>query len=237
MREIVLSACQPYFAPFPAFFQRAHHSDIFLVLDDVQFPRGTTWVSRNRFKAHFGTLWITIPVWKKGLGLQRMDQVRIANEGRWPYKYFHTLTSAYGRAPYLHEHLGILERMFSGEFERLLDLNMMLIAYLFRHLNIEADLTLSSELHLRGRGTSRLVEACKKTGATHFMAQRAAMKSIDPRPFTEAGVALDFMPPARPVYPQLWGDFLTNLSAFDLLLNCGPKSHDILFRKETRSGH
>jgi len=26
----------------------------------------------------------------------------------------------------------------------------------------------------------------------------------------------------------LWGDFIANLSAFDLVLNCGPKAHDIL---------
>ena len=35
----------------------------------------------------------------------------------------------------------------------------------------------------------------------------------------------DFRPP---VYPQLWGDFIYNLSALDLLLNCGPKSREIV---------
>ena len=31
-----------------------------------------------------------------------------------------------------------------------------------------------------------------------------------------------------PIYPQLWGAFRANLSALDLLCNCGLKSHDIL---------
>ena len=35
----------------------------------------------------------------------------------------------------------------------------------------------------------------------------------------------DFRPP---VYPQLWGDFIYNLSVLDLLLNCGPKSREIV---------
>ena len=31
-----------------------------------------------------------------------------------------------------------------------------------------------------------------------------------------------------PVYPQLWGGFIPNLSTLDLILNCGPKARDIL---------
>jgi hypothetical protein len=31
----------------------------------------------------------------------------------------------------------------------------------------------------------------------------------------------------------LWGDFIYNLSALDLLLNCGPKSRDIVLGKFT----
>ncbi|MFW6138080.1 MAG: WbqC family protein [Spirochaetota bacterium] len=32
-----------------------------------------------------------------------------------------------------------------------------------------------------------------------------------------------------PVYPQLWGELIYNLSTLDLLLNCGgPKSREII---------
>ncbi len=32
----------------------------------------------------------------------------------------------------------------------------------------------------------------------------------------------------HPVYPQLYGDFIPNLSLLDLLFNCGPDSLKIL---------
>ena len=73
---MILSTSQPYFSPFPGFFLKAFLSDIFVILDEVQFPRGTTWLTRNRFKNDQGTLWMTVPVWKKGLGLQKIKEER-----------------------------------------------------------------------------------------------------------------------------------------------------------------
>jgi hypothetical protein len=72
---MVISTSRPYFAPFPGFFSRIYHCDVFIILDNVQFPRGTTWITRNRFKNDQGILWMTVPVWKKGLGLQKINDV------------------------------------------------------------------------------------------------------------------------------------------------------------------
>jgi hypothetical protein len=32
----------------------------------------------------------------------------------------------------------------------------------------------------------------------------------------------------HPVYPQLWGDFLSHMSAIDLLFNCGDTSLEMI---------
>jgi hypothetical protein len=111
---MIISANQPYFAPYPGFFVKALLSDVLVILDEVQFPHGTTWISRNRFKYDQGELWLTIPVWKKGLGDQWINQVRICYEGRWLHKHLESLKTAYGNAPYLSEHLGFLEELLSS---------------------------------------------------------------------------------------------------------------------------
>ncbi len=72
---MMISVNQPYFFPFVSFFYKAYLSDNFVILDDVQFPRGTTWITRNRFKNSQGNLWMTVPVIKKGLGLQKINAV------------------------------------------------------------------------------------------------------------------------------------------------------------------
>jgi len=225
---MILSAHQPYFAPFPGFFYKAFMSDLFVMLDDVQFPQGTTWISRNRFKSHQGALWITVPVWKKGMGLQKISEVRICHEGRWAKKHVESLKTAYRKAPYLAEHLGFLEEMFSEKNEKLMDLNLALIQYLMKALDIQARTVLLSDLNVPSSGSRRLVDVCKKLGASQFIAQTPAKKFIDEKLFLDAGVELSFFNPPAPIYPQLWGDFIANLSVFDLVLNCGPKAHDIL---------
>jgi hypothetical protein len=225
---MILSASQPYFAPFPGFFYKAWMSDLFVILDDVQFPQGTTWISRNRFKSHQGTLWITVPVWKKGLGLQKVREVRICHEGRWAKKHLESLKTAYRKAPYLPEHLEFLEQLFSEKHEMLSELNLAVIHYLMRVLSIKTKLALLSDLNVPSTGNRRLVDLCTKLGASRFLAQSPAKKFLDERSFHDAGIEMTYVDPPVPIYPQLWGNFIANLSAFDLILNCGPKALDIL---------
>lgn len=225
---MILSVYQPYFAPYSGFFYKAFRSDLFVLLDEVQFPQGTTWVSRNRFKNHQGTLWITIPVWKKGLGLQKINEVKICHEGRWHKKHMESLKSAYARAPYFADHLDFLTEMFSDKFESLVDLNLAVIKYLMRALRVETRTVCLSELGISSTGAKRIAEVCQRTGASRFLAQSAAKKYLDEKLFLEAGIELSFFTPPSPIYPQLWGDFISNLSVFDLVFNCEPKAHDIL---------
>lgn len=225
---MILSANQPYLFPFPGFFYKAFLSDILVILDDVQFPQGTTWLTRNRFKNDQGSLWMTVPVWKKGLGLQKIKEIRICREGRWAEKHLASLKRAYAKAPYLTEHLDFLERVFSSEFEMLTELNLTIIDHLLKHLHIDRKSILLSELRIEETGNRLLIEICRKVGADSFLAQAPAKKYLDEALFRDAGITLSFFGLQAPVYPQLWGDFIPNLSAFDLLLNCGPKAHDII---------
>ena len=232
---MIVSAYQPYFAPFPGFFSKAVRSDIFVLMDAVQFPRGTTWLTRNRFKNDQGPLWLTVPVWKKSLGLQQITDVRICHNGRWTKKILTSLRTAYARAPFLENHLEFLESVFLGKFEKLVDLNVALIRHIIEHLQISVKVVLLSELGINAAEPALSLEVCKKLGASCFLAQSSAGKYLDPSIFQTAGVQLRFFRPRPLVYPQLWGSFIPNLSVFDLLFNCGPAAGRIL-RKGVDAG-
>ncbi len=225
---MVVSTYQPFFAPFPAFFLKAHLSDAIVILDDVQFPQRSTWLTRNRLKNEQGVLWLSIPVWRKGLGLQAIKDVRLCLEGNWRRKHLTSIKTSYAHAPYLKEHLPFVSEVFSDKFSYLVDLNMSIIRYLNKHLVIETSLTLLSELAIKSKGNELLIEICRKMGSSRYLAQASAKKYLNRELFSAAGIELEFLTPPSPIYPQLWGEFIHNLSAFDLLFNCGPKSHEIL---------
>lgn len=225
---MILAASRPYFAPYPGYFRRAGLTDLLVILDAIQFPRGTTWLTRNRFKNEQGALWMTIPVRKKGLGLQPVQEVRICWEGRWRHKFIAGLRHAYGHAPYLKEHLGALVDGLSAGSDRLIDLNLRLIGYLMQQLQISTPVVRLSELGSDATGTALIVDICRRLGATAYLAQRSARSHLDAGLFEAAGIELRFVTLSAPVYPQLWGDFIPDLSAFDLLFNCGPKASEIM---------
>jgi hypothetical protein len=226
--QMIVSANQPYFAPFPGLFLKALRSDILVLMDSVQFPQGTTWLTRNRFKNDQGTLWMTIPVCKKGLGLQKIDEIKICREGRWAKKHLASLKTAYAKAPFFEQHLPFLEGLFSNRFEKLIDLNLKIIHYMTGHLKIRAKILLLSQLDIKEKEPRLSIEVCRKLGAAKFLAQSGAKKYLEEEAFRAAGVELQFFNPRPPVYPQLWGPFIPNLSTFDILFNCGPKAYDIL---------
>ncbi|UCD31326.1 MAG: WbqC family protein [Desulfobacterales bacterium] len=228
---MMLAVNQPYFFPFPGFFYKAHLSDVFVILDSVQFPRGTTWITRNRFKNNQGTLWMTVPVKKKGLGLQNINDVRICDHDRWGKKHLQSIKSAYSKAPYYKDHMPFVENLYASKFESLIDLNLAIIRYLSKRLQIHTPMKLLSELHIHARGDHLLVEICKTLGASTLLTQSAATKYLDEDVFTAEGISLKAFKPLPLIYPQLWGDFIPNLSTLDLMFNCGPKAHEMVTAK------
>ena len=225
---MIVSVNQPYFAPYPGFFYKAHLSDYFVVLDDVQFPRKTTWITRNRFKNDQGTLWMTVPVWKKGLGRQHIRDVRICHTGRWKKKHLRSFQNAYAHAPFLKDHLDLMRHIFSRQYDGLVDLDMAIITYIMDFLEIKTKIVLMSDLDVAGKGTPLIIDICKSLGADQFLVQSSAVAYYDPVQFESAGLELVSCKKPDYVYPQMWGEFIANLSILDMIFTCGDKAREIV---------
>jgi len=227
---MIVSAAQPYFCPYPGYFARAAASDIFVILDTVQFPRGPTWITRNRLKNDQGTLWLNIPVKKKGLGLQKIRDVQLCPQAGLPEKYLDSVIQAYGHAPWLDEHLDFFRRLFSIGHVTILRMNTLAIDYVMKWLQADTRIVLLSELDIEGRGSMLLADICKSLSASQYLVQNSTCY-LDARVFPESGIGLVCFRPPNFVYPQLWGDFIPNLSIFDLMLNCGDKGREMMKKR------
>jgi len=215
-------AChQPTYLPWPGFFYKALRADVVVLLDNVQFPLGISWVSRNRLKNHNGAFWLTVPVWKKGRGKQQIDGVAICNERDWQRRHHESITHAYKNAPYFCEHADFFKEIFSRRWERLIDLNVAVLKYLFDALGITREIIMGSSLGIEAQAEGLLIGICRRVNARCFASLSTGRKYIDEGAFRKEGIEVRFYHYTPRVYPQLWGDFILNLSVVDLLLNCG----------------
>lgn len=227
---MVLTTHQPIFLPWSGFFFKAMQADVMVLLDDVQFPLGRGWMNRNRLKSDNGMLWLTAPVWKKGRSKQIIRHVQIYNEENWRKKHLGSILHYYANAPYLGNHYPMIESIYIQRHELLIHLNVELIRYFWNVLGLKTKLILQSELDVSGKGTDLIVQICRSLNAGQYITLPIVEKYLDLCQFESNNIKVSYAQYHPPIYPQLWGDFIYNLSTLDLLLNCGPKSREIILQ-------
>ena len=143
-------------------------------------------------------------------------------------KHLKGIEQNYLHAPYYSKHFGEIGTIYKRNPSLIATLNIKLIRYLWEAFSVPSKLVLQSEIGVTGRGIGLIADICCKLGAGEYLALSAARSRLDIALLERGEIALRFLQYRPMVYPQLWGDFLSNLSALDLLMNCGPKSREII---------
>jgi WbqC-like protein family len=223
----ILVPHQPAYLPWPGFFSRLLGLDRLLVLDHVQFSRGS-WQQRNYLLSTTGRQRVTVPV-VHHFG-QPISAARISGD-QWRPRHWQTITAAYRRAPYFPQWSGPLEEIYARPWDSLAELNVALIELLLRGFGIEAELVFSSQLGPQGHATEMLVSLCELTGASVLRLGMGAAGHggyLDWDLVAKAGISVQVSDFGYRPYPQAFPGFTVGLSALDLLLNCGPGARQIL---------
>lgn len=229
MKKVVVIH-QPDFLPWLGFFDRLARADLYIALDHVQFVSGgsRSWTHRDRIKTPAGARWLSLSVQNAPLGTA-IREVRLAAGTRWREQNLSLLRENYRQTPHFGDLFPLIEALYRRTDERLVDMNLASIDLLQGLLAIEIPRVLSSSLAPRGSSNEMLVDLLRKCGATHYLSGLGARAYFDGRPFADAGVEVLWQEFSHPVYPQLYGDFVPELSAVDLLFNCGAaRSRNIL---------
>lgn len=227
MGELTLGVLQPGYLPWLGFFDLMERTDVFVLYDDVQFDKHG-WRNRNRIKTPAGPHWLTVPVFHSKREGQAILDVEIDNDLPWARKHVRSIEQAYARAPHLERYFPELCETLLGRWTKLIDLDLAVIALLRGWLSLEANVVRSSALGIPGRRNGRLLALCKHFGATRYLTGNAARAYLDVELFERNGIEVEWQSYVHPAYPQQHGDFELNLSALDLVLNCGELSRQVL---------
>jgi len=221
-----ISIMQPTYLPWLGYFDLIDQSDIFVILDDVQFEK-QSWQQRNRIKAKNGWVWLTIPVIQK-FG-QKISETRINYANRWNEKHWKSIYYNYHAAAFYHSFNERLEKIYAMHSEFLIDFNMTIIQWFCEQLGIHPQFIRSSELSLEGTKTERLLNICQDLHADTYLSPPGSRTYLEKNNlFHNSGIELKYQHFEHPQYSQLWGDFIPYLSVLDLLLTQGVHSLPII---------
>jgi len=195
----ILAAHQPHFWPWLGYLDKWRQADVFVVLDDVDFPKHD-FVNRNRIAVAGLEHWLTVPIQHCSLGTA-IANVEVSYSRGWPDKHLNTLRQAY--PPLFRDGVArAIEELYAARPPRLLEWCLGTMRILARHLLGCHDIhfQLSSALRLPNhlKSTARLVAVCKEHGARAYLSGRGARDYLDLRQFEAAGIEvrwLDRSPP------------------------------------------
>ena len=225
---MIVAIHQPNYVPWLGYFYKICHCDVFVFLDSVPYSRNSL-VNRNRIKIPQGLAWLTVGVLTKGHYAQAISEVEVNNSVDWRKTHWRTISQNYSKTPHFKEYESLFEAVYDREWRRLIDLNETLIQLISSLLGTNTVMFVNaSALKTTGTRSELLVNICKAVGADTYLSGFGGRKYLDESGFQEAGVRLVYSDFEHPVYGQLWGEFVPNLSIIDLLFNEGERSRSIL---------
>jgi len=225
---MIISIHQPNFIPWIGYFFKIYKSDVFVILDNVQFTKNG-FTNRNQIKTPSGPNWLTLPVIQSGKFGQNINECVIFNKSLNTKKIINSLSGNYKKAKYFDPYFDKISAILNEADDSLCKLNIALLRWVLIELEIKTKIITSSELeNIEGESTERLISICKKLNGTKYLVGLGGKKYQKDELFEQNNIELINTPFKYPTYTQLWNDFLPNLSIVDVLFNCGPDTKTIL---------
>lgn len=240
--KVVVSIHQPGYHRYLGFFKKIAESDIFIILDSVQYvPR--EWQNRQRFIHNGVEKWLSVPV-NSGRDLIKN---KVITDNLWKVSHFNIIKEIYKKAPYWDEHNNFLSNFYSKKHLSLEKMCTEMMNYVISVLDIKTKIYLASDFESeaaykmhKGELLSELIIELlhdKKLGhpsRTTYLSGHGAieyMNSADEKGMVQSDYFAkhhmdieysDFTP--KPYYQCYSVDkFIPYLSAFDALINIGSK--------------
>jgi len=215
---------QSNYIPWKGYFDAIQLVDEVILYDDVQYTK-RDWRNRNKIKTPQGVKWLSIPVEVKGKYFQAIKDTKIS-EPKWNVKHWNTLQGNYAKAPFFKEYQEFFKDLYLNCEEEYLSLiNFRFLEGINKILGIDTPMRFSSDFELVDGKTDRLVDLCKKLGATDYYSGPAAKDYMDEDLFTQEGVKVHYLDySGYPEYEQLNPPFTHGVSILDLIFNVGEDS-------------
>jgi hypothetical protein len=222
-----MTACaimQPTYLPWAGYFNLMATADVFVMFDDAQFQRGS-WHCRNQIVLAGAATLLTVPVIHARLET-KLNEVQIDYSSDWRKSHENRMRQAYARTPGGPLILDALLPAWLARPDRLIDLNLTIIASLAKILGVHTPHVMASELGILGQRSSRLMGICAKIGAKHYLSPAGSAEYLEDDGFAnQSSVTLhlqNFVPQPYSQYRAM--NFVPFMSVVDVIANLGAEA-------------
>jgi len=218
---MIISAMQPYFFPYAGYFSLIIHSDIFIVMDDVQYIR-RGWMHRNRILNPVkGYNYIHTGIIKAPVETKIRD-IRLKKDGKWEERFRNQLLIYQNRAPYYDWVHSFVEPFLSGNYEYLVELNQDIIQAVCNALDIKTQIMRQSELKefsCEGKEPDDWgLYMTKHLGGNIYLNPPGGKQIYSKEKYKKHHIELKFIENQLPEYDQGKEKFVKGLSILDLFM-------------------
>ena len=225
---MIVSINQPAYLPWLGFFDRIAKSDLHILLDHVQFERGSM-TNRNKILSKQGPIWLTVPLMKKNQFGLPISEIKINNTPpKWTVKHKETIRQCYSKAPFFRDYSSKILEIYDNNWTTLNELLRETITLFLDQIGIVTKIICSSELCVSGGKSKLILNLCKEVGAKSYISGPFGRDYLDIDDFERAGIEVIFHDYAHPKYSQNQDDFVPNLSVLDLIFNKGNESLSVI---------
>ena len=148
MTDLTVSVHQPNFMPWLKLLDKILASDVYVAYDTAQFTK-TEYHARQRVMTPSKPVWMTVPVLSTG-DYQPIQDVQIDNKQPFRRQHLHRLRKAYDSTPHFDEVYGLVDQVYAGGHEQLVDLSLDLIEALRAYLDAPVRIVRASTLPHEG---------------------------------------------------------------------------------------
>lgn len=159
---------QPNFLPWVGYFAKIALVDEFVILDDVQFPIGRSYVYRSKIAGGENGTWLSVST-QKATGAN-IDEIKLSEPmDAWKAKHLNLIKDRYKKSAHFDHFYPEIEGIYSEGVTHLGEFNMRFIAALARRLAPDTKISRSSALKIQSTSDARIAEIGAHLGAAVYV--------------------------------------------------------------------
>lgn len=214
---MIISAHQPAYNPWLGLIHKILLSDIFVVMDDVQFEKNS-FINRNKILQNSNEIMLTIPMKTKNYKLRTLKEMEIL-DSKWRIKHLKSIEQSYRKAKHYNTVFERLKKIYDIESNLLIDYTNAYLDLIIDYLDIETKIVFASDLNIQAKKLDYVVELTQKLNGDIFVFGMLGKEYADISYMKSKKVIPYFQEYRHPQYHQMSKEFHPYMGIIDLLFN------------------